>query len=66
MSENEIATQVVDQRLTHLRLASKRLVLLINFNADLIKDGVTTIANGLSSLPSFACLAPCVRQLFVS
>ncbi len=36
------------QLLTHLRLADKRLGLLINFNVMLIKDGITRIANGLS------------------
>jgi GxxExxY protein len=35
------------QLLTHLRLAGKRLGLLINFNVALIKDGITRIANGL-------------------
>ena len=35
------------QLLTHLRLANKRLGLLINFNVALIKDGITRIANGL-------------------
>ena len=35
------------QLLTHLRLADKRLGLLINFGAALIKDGITRIANGL-------------------
>ena len=35
------------QLLTHLRLAGKRLGLLINFNVVLIKDGITRIANGL-------------------
>jgi GxxExxY protein len=35
------------QFLTHLRLADKRLGLLINFNAAPIKDGITRIANGL-------------------
>jgi hypothetical protein len=33
--------------LTHLRLADKRLGLLINFHVALIKDGITRIANGL-------------------
>jgi hypothetical protein len=33
--------------LTHLRLAGKRLSLLINFNVALIKDGITPIANGM-------------------
>lgn len=35
------------QLLTHLRLSSKRLGLLINFNVVLIKDGITRIANGM-------------------
>ena len=33
--------------LTYLRLADKRLGLLINFNVNLIKDGITRIVNGL-------------------
>src|ERR1044071_2005738 len=35
------------QLLTYLRLADKRLGLLINFNAALIKDGIARIVNGL-------------------
>ena len=35
------------QLLTHLRLADKRLGLLINFNVALIKDCITRIANGM-------------------
>jgi len=35
------------QLLTHLRLADKRLGLLINFNVVLIKDSITRIANGM-------------------
>ena len=35
------------QLLTYLKLADKRLGLLINFNVSLIKDGITRIANGL-------------------
>ena len=35
------------QLLTYLRLADKRLGLLINFNTALIKDGITRIANGI-------------------
>jgi GxxExxY protein len=35
------------QLLTHLRLADKRLGLMINFNAALIKDSITRIANGM-------------------
>jgi GxxExxY protein len=35
------------QLLTYLRLADKRLGLLINFNVALIKHGITRIANGM-------------------
>jgi len=35
------------QLLTYLRLADKRLGLLINFNVELIKDGITRVVNGL-------------------
>jgi GxxExxY protein len=35
------------QLLTYLRLANKRLGLLINFNVALIKDGITRIVSGL-------------------
>jgi GxxExxY protein len=35
------------QLLTYLRLANKRLGLLINFNVALIKDGITRVVNGL-------------------
>jgi GxxExxY protein len=35
------------QLLTYLRLADKRLGLLVNFNVALIKDGITRIVNGL-------------------
>jgi hypothetical protein len=35
------------QLLTYLRLADKRLGLLINFQVPLIKDGITRIVNGL-------------------
>ena len=35
------------QLLTYLRLADKRLGLLINFNAAKIKDGITRVVNGL-------------------
>lgn len=33
--------------LTYLRLADKRLGLLINFNVDLIKDGIRRVVNNL-------------------
>lgn len=35
------------QLLTYLRLTGKRLGLLINFNVELIKDGMTRVVNGL-------------------
>jgi GxxExxY protein len=35
------------QLLTYLRLADKRLGLLINFSAPLIRDGITRVVNGL-------------------
>lgn len=35
------------QLLTYLRLSNKKLGLLINFGAYLIKDGISRIANGL-------------------
>ena len=35
------------QLLTYLRLANKRLGLLINFGEELIKTGITRVANGL-------------------
>lgn len=39
------------QLLTYLRLADKRLGLLINFHVALIKDGITRIVNGLEEDP---------------
>jgi GxxExxY protein len=35
------------QLLTYLKLADKRLGLLINFNVALIKDGIIRVVNGL-------------------
>jgi GxxExxY protein len=35
------------QLLTYLRLSDKKLGLLINFGDNLIKDGITRVANGL-------------------
>ena len=43
----EIGALHKKQHLTYLRLADKRLGLLINFNVARIKDGITRIANGL-------------------
>lgn len=36
------------QLLTYLKLADRRLGLLINFGAPLIKDGITRVVNGLA------------------
>ena len=46
-SVETIAAVHKKQLLTHLRLADKRLGLLINFNVALIKDGIMRIANGM-------------------
>ncbi|MEQ8848088.1 GxxExxY protein [Botrimarina sp.] len=35
------------QLLTYLKLADKRLGLLVNFNTELIKDGICRVVNGL-------------------
>ena len=35
------------QVLTYLRLADMRLGLLLNFGAELIRDGITRLVNGL-------------------
>ena len=43
----EIAALHKKQLLTYLRLADKRLGLLINFNVPMIKHGITRIVNGL-------------------
>ena len=37
------------QLLTYLRLADKRLGLLINFGMPLLKDGVSRVANGMNT-----------------
>jgi GxxExxY protein len=39
------------QLLTYLRLADKRLGLLVNFHVALIKDGITRVVNGLEDDP---------------
>lgn len=46
-SVESIAAVHKKQLLTYLRLADKRLGLLINFGAVLLKDGIYRIANGL-------------------
>lgn len=60
MKENEVAKEVVElksvetiapvhkkQLLTYLRLADKKLGLLINFGALLVKNGIFRVVNGL-------------------
>jgi GxxExxY protein len=46
-SVESIAAVHKKQLLTYLRLADKRLGLLINFGAELLKDGIVRTANGL-------------------
>ena len=46
-SVEEIAPVHKEQLLTYLRLADKRLGLLINFGDVLIKKGITRVVNGL-------------------
>ena len=46
-SVEHIAPVHKKQLLTYLRLTNKHLGLLINFNTDLIKNGITRIANNL-------------------
>jgi GxxExxY protein len=46
-SVEEVSKASKKQVLTYLRLADKRLGLLINFGAALIKDGIFRIVNGL-------------------
>lgn len=46
-SVEKVAPVHKKQTLTYIRLADKRLGLLINFGAPLIKDGITRIVNGL-------------------
>ena len=46
-SVEQVAPVHKKQLLTYLRLADKRLGLLINFGEALIKDGITRVVNGL-------------------
>ncbi len=47
-SQEKVAPVHKKQLLTHLRLAGCRLGLLINFGAELIKDGICRVVNGLT------------------
>jgi GxxExxY protein len=49
-SVESIAPVHKKQLLTYLRLADKRLGLLINFGVELIKDGITRVVNGLKTI----------------
>lgn len=46
-SVEQVAAVHKKQLLTYLRLTDKKLGFLVNFGANLIKDGITRIANGL-------------------
>jgi GxxExxY protein len=46
-SVESVAAVHKKQLLTYLRLADKRLGLLINFGEELIKTGITRVVNGL-------------------
>ena len=46
-SIEEVAAVHYKQLLTYLRLSGLHLGLLINFNVELIKDGITRIVNNL-------------------
>ncbi len=46
-SVEKIAPVHAKQLLTYLRLTDKRLGLLVNFGAELIKDGIKRVVNGL-------------------
>jgi len=47
-SVENVANVHKKQLLTYLRLAEKRLGLLINFGAEVIRDGISRVVNGLS------------------
>ena len=46
-SVEKVANVHKKQLLTYLRMTGKKLGLLINFGDDLIKDGISRIANGI-------------------
>lgn len=46
-SVEEVAKVHKKQVKTYLKIADKRLGLLINFGAELIKDGISRVANGM-------------------
>jgi len=50
-SVEQVAPVHKKQLLTYLKIADKRLGLLINFDEELIKNGITRIVNGLQEPP---------------
>ena len=48
-SINEFDTVHFKQLLTYLKLTDKKLGLLINFNKELLKDGIKRVINGIIS-----------------
>ena len=49
MNENEFDAVHFKQLLTYFKLTDKKLGLLINFNKQLLKDGIKRIINGTIS-----------------
>ena len=50
-SVEQLAKVHYKQLSTYLKLADKRLGLLLNFGADLMKEGIKRIANGMEDAP---------------
>jgi GxxExxY protein len=50
-SVEQLAKVHAKQLFTYLKLADKRLGLLLNFGADLMKEGIKRIANGMEETP---------------
>ena len=50
-SVEQLAKVHYKQLSTYLKLADKRLGLLLNFGADLMKEGIKRIANGMEDTP---------------
>jgi GxxExxY protein len=50
-SVEQLARVHFKQLSTYLKLADKRLGLLLNFGADLMKEGIKRIANGMENMP---------------
>lgn len=61
-SVEQIAPVHKKQLLTYLRLADRRLGLLINFGSALIKDGISRIVNGLGEEGQNLCAFASLRE----